>query len=81
MGSRCKRCVIDSIRGYHHPSCYTCFLRETQIKVCVVCFKNINNNSQLCGKCEYEPTIEITHKKKRKTVRFNFGEWETKIEE
>ena len=68
MGSRCKRCVIDSINGYHHKSCYTCLLREQGIKVCVVCFITIGNNSQLCGNCEYIPTIEITRKKCKRNV-------------
>ena len=60
MTSRCKRCIIDAINGFHHGECYTCLLTKT----CVVCFKSIKNNSQLCIDCVYEPTCEITRKKK-----------------
>ena len=63
MGSRCKRCVIDSIHGIHHGECYTCYLKEIRIKTCVVCFKSINDSSQLCRGCVYEPTYDITRKK------------------
>ena len=65
MGSRCKRCVIDSIHGYSHKSCYTCLLKDQGVKVCVVCFCDLNNYSQLCDKCIYTPTVEITNKKRR----------------
>ena len=61
---RCLRCITDAIHGYRNTECYTCFLREMRIKTCVVCFKSIKNNSQLCRDCVYEPTSEITRKKK-----------------
>ena len=67
MTSRCKRCIIDYIHGYPHPECYTCKLKQSKIKVCVVCFKGINNTSQLCSSCEYTPTFEITRYKKLKS--------------
>ena len=65
MSSRCKRCIIDAINGFHHGECYTCHLRERRIKTCVVCFKSINNNKQLCNDCVYVPTCEITNLKKK----------------
>ena len=65
MSSRCKRCIMDSIHGYSHKSCYTCLLKEIGIKVCVVCFCDLDNSSQLCRDCVYKPTIEITNKKKK----------------
>jgi predicted amidophosphoribosyltransferase len=64
MGSRCKRCVMDSIHGYSHKECYSCYLKNAKINVCVVCFKDIDNSSQLCRDCVYTPTIEITRQKK-----------------
>ena len=63
MGSRCHRCVIDSIHGYRHKACYSCYLWNAKIKICVVCFQTIGNRSQLCSGCEYKPTIEITRDK------------------
>ena len=64
MGSRCKRCVTDSINGYSHKECYTCLLKQQGIKICVVCFQSINNTSQICIDCkEYKPTMDITRHK------------------
>ena len=64
MGSRCLRCVMDSINGYLHPECYTCMIKQSKVKVCVVCFKDIQTRKELCKDCKYKPTFELTREKK-----------------
>ena len=59
----CLRCITDHIIGKIHPPefiCWTGFCKNANIKICVVCFKDLSGNRELCDGCVYNTEIIIT---------------------